>query len=106
MRVPTGPAGVHHFRGPRSSPYLAEGVAPAGYPGSGAIAAAASYLRRRTGYTAFAVVDSEGRMSGEHLHRTFVSASVVKAMLLVAYLRERAAAIEASARRVAGYWTR
>ena len=41
----------------------------------------------RAGRTAFAVVDSEGRMSGVHEHWTFVSASVVKAMLLVAYLR-------------------
>jgi hypothetical protein len=32
-------------------------------------------------------MDSEGRLSGVHLHWTFVSASVVKAMLLVAYLR-------------------
>jgi hypothetical protein len=36
------------------------------------------------------VVDSEGRLSGLHVHRTFVSASVVKAMLLVAYLDELA----------------
>jgi hypothetical protein len=33
------------------------------------------------------VVDSEGRLSGVNLHQTWVSASVVKAMLLVAYLR-------------------
>jgi hypothetical protein len=86
-----GPCGRHHFRGPAASPYVGAGVAPAGYPGPGAIAAATSYLDRRSGYTAFAVIDSEGRMSGKHLHRTFVSASVVKAMLLVAYLRKLAA---------------
>jgi hypothetical protein len=76
------------FRGPSRSPYVGAGVAPAGYPRAGAIAAAASYLAHRTGYTSFAVVDSEGRMHGRHLHRTFVTASVVKAMLLVAYLRK------------------
>jgi hypothetical protein len=65
-------------------------VAPAGDPSPAAIAKARRYLRRRIGYTAFAVIDSEGRMSGQHLHRTFVSASVVKAMLLVAYLRKLA----------------
>lgn len=60
---------------------------PVGYPGPAAIARAAGYLASRAGRTAFAVVDSEGRMSGVHEHWTFVSASVVKAMLLVAYLR-------------------
>ena len=64
---------------------------PAAYPGPASIAAATRYLNRRIGYTAFAVVDSEGRLHGEHLHRTFVSASVVKAMLLVAYLRKLSA---------------
>jgi Beta-lactamase enzyme family len=83
-----GPCGARRYRGPPSSPYVGAGVAPAGYPGPGAIARASRYLDRRNGYTSFAVVDSEGRMEGEHIHRTFVSASVVKAMLLVAYLRE------------------
>lgn len=78
------------FPGPADSPYVGAGVAPAGHPRRGAIAAAARYLSHRDGYTSFAVIDSEGRMHGRHLHRTFVSASVVKAMLLVAYLRELA----------------
>jgi hypothetical protein len=34
-----------------------------------------------------AVVDTEGRLSGYNLHRDFITGSVVKAMLLVAYLR-------------------
>ena len=34
-----------------------------------------------------AVVDTEGRLSGAHLHDRFITGSVVKAMLLVAYLR-------------------
>jgi hypothetical protein len=61
---------------------------PYGFPSPGAIGAAASYLSGRAGRTAFAVLDSEGRLSGVHEHWTFVSASVVKAMLLVAYLRK------------------
>jgi hypothetical protein len=85
-----GPCGRHHYRGPAASPYLATGVAPAGFPGPSSVTAASAYLGRRGGYTAFAVVDSEGRLGGAHLHRTFVSASVVKAMLLVAYLRKLA----------------
>ena len=60
---------------------------PEGYPGAAAVAGAASYLAGRTGQTAFAVVDSEGRLSGVNVHETFITASVVKAMLLVGYLR-------------------
>jgi hypothetical protein len=67
--------------------YHGGGRLPAGYPGPDAVRRAAAYLRTRSGRTAFAVVDSEGRMAGLNIHRTFVSASVVKAMLLVAYLR-------------------
>jgi hypothetical protein len=63
------------------------GDLPVGYPGAGAVARAASYLATRTGRTAFAVEDTEGRISGLHIHWTFPTASVVKAMLLVAYLR-------------------
>jgi hypothetical protein len=57
------------------------------YPASAAIAGAAHFLETRAGRTAFAVVDSHGMLGGLNLHRTFVSASVVKAMLLVAYLQ-------------------
>ena len=73
--------------GCRGRGYEGRGSLPAGFPGAGAIGRAAAFLDRRAGRTAFAVLDSEGRLSGEHLHRTFVSASVVKAMLLVGYLR-------------------
>ncbi len=67
---------------------LGHGYGPAGYPFGLRVAAAARYISHRAGRTAFAVIDSEGRLSGVHVHRTFVSASVVKAMLLVAYLRK------------------
>jgi hypothetical protein len=66
--------------------------APAGYPFAPRVAAARRYLAGRSGYTSFAVVDSEGRLSGANVHRRYVSASVVKAMLLVAYLRKLDAA--------------
>ena len=68
--------------------YQAKDYAPAGFPFPSRGRSAASYLSHRAGYTGFAVVDSEGRLSGQDIHRTFVSASVVKAMLLVAYLRK------------------
>jgi hypothetical protein len=76
-----------HVPGCTGRGYAGGGSLPAGYPSATAVSHAASYLPTRTGRTAFAVVDSEGRMSGVHLHWTFVSASVAKAMLLVAYLR-------------------
>ncbi|MGI8802340.1 MAG: serine hydrolase [Solirubrobacteraceae bacterium] len=60
------------------------------YPGGGGIAAAARFLDGRAGRTAFAVVDDKGRLSGLRLHLRFNSASVVKAMLLVAYLERLA----------------
>jgi hypothetical protein len=65
---------------------------PFGFPGPGAVARASSYLAGRAGRTAFAVIDSEGRLSGVRVHSTFLTASVVKAMLLVAYLRRLDAA--------------
>jgi hypothetical protein len=68
--------------------YAGSGEAPYGFPSPRAVNAAASYLAGRAGRTAFAVVDSQGRLSGVHVHWTFVTASVVKAMLLVAYLRQ------------------
>jgi hypothetical protein len=67
--------------------YTGGGRLPTGFPSPHGVAAAAGYLAGRTGRTAFAVIDSEGRLSGVHVHWTFPTASCVKAMLLVAYLR-------------------
>jgi hypothetical protein len=67
--------------------FTGSGSLPAGFPTAAAIGRAERALAARSGLTAFAVVDTEGRMSGVHLHRTFITGSVVKAMLLVAYLR-------------------
>jgi hypothetical protein len=67
--------------------YYGGGYLPVGFPGPVAIARAERYLRTRTGRTALAVVDSEGRVSGVNVNEQFITGSVVKAMLLVAYLR-------------------
>ena len=67
--------------------YSGGGYLPVGFPGPVAIARAERYLRTRTGRTALAVVDSEGRVSGVNVNEQFITGSVVKAMLLVAYLR-------------------
>lgn len=57
-------------------------------PTSDQIASATSFLEGRLGRTAFAVIDSEGELSGVRTDERFVTASVVKAMLLVQYLRK------------------
>jgi hypothetical protein len=69
-------------------PRAARAKARHSYPGPRSIVAARRYLRSRAGVTSFAVADSRGRISGAHLHHAFPSASVVKAMLLVAYLQK------------------
>ncbi len=62
--------------------------APAGFPSPARVSHAARFMAHRRGRTAFAVIDSQGRLSGVHVHWRFVSASVVKAMLLTTSLRK------------------
>jgi hypothetical protein len=57
------------------------------YPSAPRVTAAKRFLATRAGRKAFAVIDNRGRLLGVHIHRRFHSASVVKSMLLVAYLR-------------------
>jgi hypothetical protein len=54
---------------------------------SAGIASAQRYAKRRKGTIAFAVLDGQGRLRGVNRSVQFPSASVVKAMLLVATLR-------------------
>ena len=56
-------------------------------PTASRVAAATKWAKTRRGVVAFAVVDSSGKLSGYHMNTRFVTASVVKAMLLVGYLR-------------------
>jgi beta-lactamase family protein len=83
--------GKQRFRGGANATLQGRGNAPFGFPSRRRIGEATRYLNGRTGRKAFAVVSSERRVYGQNIHRTFVSASVVKAMLLVAYLRMVAA---------------
>src|SRR5438067_12002408 len=55
-------------------------------PGPKQINAARRYLGTRAGVTGFAVIDSSGHLSGVNEHQVFITGSIVKAMLLVAYL--------------------
>ena len=59
----------------------------ASYPDRGQMDAVRQYLEKRGGVVGVGVIDSNGRVRGIHSRRRFVTASVVKAMLLVAYLR-------------------
>ena len=65
----------------------ARGIPLAPYPSGPSIAAAARLLATRAGRTAFAIVDSTGRLAGAREHEHFQSASVVKVMMLIAYLQ-------------------
>ena len=51
---------------------------PAAYPSPAAIAAAGRFLDTRAGSTAFAVIDSSGRLHGLRTRERFQTASVVK----------------------------
>ena len=57
------------------------------FPSASAVTTAETYLDTRAGHTGFAVVDTSGQLSGVRMHDRFHSASLIKAMLLVAYLR-------------------
>jgi hypothetical protein len=61
--------------------------APAPIPSRAALRRARAYARRAGGLVSFAVMDTRGRLRGRFPGRGFVSASVVKAMLLAAELR-------------------
>jgi hypothetical protein len=67
--------------------YQGHGNLPFGYPSLAAIHRAESYLNGRGGHTAFAVLTTEGREYGIRIHDRFITGSLVKAMLMVAYLR-------------------
>jgi D-alanyl-D-alanine dipeptidase len=60
---------------------------PRPFPPRRRIAAARRFVRGRAS-SSFALVDTRGRLHGFAPHRRYISASVSKAMLLVAYLRQ------------------
>lgn len=60
---------------------------PARFPPLRRVRAVQRWLRSAGGINSWSLVDSWGRLHGFAPHRVYVSASLVKAMLLVAYLR-------------------
>jgi hypothetical protein len=57
------------------------------YPWHARVASARRFARHRTGSSSFAVIGEHGNLRGWRIERRFHSASVVKLMLLVSYLR-------------------
>jgi beta-lactamase class A len=87
---------VASVEGPRAGdrryqPAVASAPAAVAIPAEDALTDARTWLATRAGRTAFACVDSTGALHGLRVHDRFHSASLVKAMLLTAYL-ERAEA--------------
>jgi hypothetical protein len=60
---------------------------PPAFPSVGRVRAVRRYIRGRA-ISAFALIDTHGRLYGFAPHRRYVTASVVKAMILVARLRQ------------------
>ncbi len=67
-----------------SSPVAAQ--QPTAFPAKKSIRAAKAFIGRRA-TSSFALIDSRGRLHGFQAHRRYASGSIVKVMLLVAYLR-------------------
>ncbi|HEX8066794.1 MAG TPA: serine hydrolase [Thermoleophilaceae bacterium] len=65
-----------------------EAAAAYRHPWAKRIASAGRYAESRAGRVAFAVVDEKGRVRGRRVDEVHRSASVVKAMFLVAYLNQ------------------
>jgi beta-lactamase class A len=62
---------------------------PRGFPWEKRVREASQFLASRAGSASFAVVDERGRVHGHRRSVQYSSASLVKAMLLVAYLDRR-----------------
>jgi hypothetical protein len=72
-----------------SAASLPKPSAPTGsrYPWKARVASAREFARHRVGTVSFAIVGERGNLRGYKPQRRFHSASVVKAMLMVSYLR-------------------
>jgi len=78
---------VHVEGSPRRRCSMTRRALHARYPSRRNILAARRYLGDRGGIDSWSLVDSWGRLHGFAPHRVYVSASLVKAMLLTSYLR-------------------
>jgi hypothetical protein len=86
--APLGSSATEEAQSDRSLSIKLRQGAPAGViPSAAGIRKAEAWLAQRTGYLGMAVIDSGGRLHGWNDTRLFISASVPKAMMMVAYLR-------------------
>jgi hypothetical protein len=69
---------------------LTQRARPKVIPTAAGIRKAEAWLAQRTGFLSMAVIDSSGHLHGWNDTRPFISASVPKAMMMVAYLRSHA----------------
>jgi D-alanyl-D-alanine dipeptidase len=69
-----------------ASPSPAAAQRPTAFPAKKSIRAAEAFVSRRA-TSSFALIDSRGRLHGFQARRRYASGSIVKVMLLVAYLR-------------------
>ena len=74
--------------GAQASPEAGGAAQGEAFPSRERVRAARGFLSRRRAVVGFSVIDTRGRAYGLHPRRVFATASVVKAMLLVAYLRK------------------
>jgi beta-lactamase class A len=91
------------FRGSGDTSAAQDDGDPPPHPWAKRLASAVAYARAREGRVALAVVDDEGRVRGYHRDEQHRSASVVKAMLMVAFLNrepQRDRDLRASERRL------
>ncbi|HYP48917.1 MAG TPA: serine hydrolase, partial [Thermoleophilaceae bacterium] len=79
--------GARLASGPERPPPSASALGPAAFPPEGRIRAAQRWVRARRGLNSLALIDSHGREHGVAPQRVYRSASVVKALMLVSYLR-------------------
>jgi D-alanyl-D-alanine dipeptidase len=73
-------------RAAMEAPQSADARQTAAFPARRSIQAAEAYVSRRA-TSSFALIDSRGRLHGYEARRRYASGSIVKVMLLVAYLR-------------------
>jgi zinc D-Ala-D-Ala dipeptidase len=78
---------VHVSRQPRQPCTMTRHAFPARFPQRARVRAVRRYLSTRAGIESWALVDNWGRLRGFEPERGYVSASLVKAMLLTSYLR-------------------
>jgi len=88
LALPGGPGQVDSGLGIYPTLTAAERLV---FPGQAALDRTRRFARAREGEVAFAVADDHGGVSGLNVHRPYPSASLSKAMILVAFLRKLAA---------------